>query len=264
MVDKAVPHRGTVAWMAGVQSLERAFAILRALSLGPAGVTDLSDRTGLPKSTVSRLLSSLELERAVRQNEEGSYELDEGIAELATALRSTRSAIEVARPHMVELMELTGEAVGLNSFDGEVIRTLIQVDDPASSVVVRDWTNEPTPVHAVPAGLAILAHSTRTVQNGFLERGEFEMHTAKTITDPERIRQRLERIRVDGYAWVFQEFTDDINSVAAPIVDSSGRTTLALHVHGPAFRFPNGDDIDELGERVAATAQRIETQLRNG
>lgn len=160
--------------MAGVQSLERAFAILRALSLGPAGVTDLSDRTGLPKSTVSRLLSSLELERAVRQNNEGSYELDEGIAELATALRSTRSAVEVARPHMIELMELTGEAVGLNSFDGDVIRTLLQVDDPASSVVVRDWTDEPTPVHAVPAGLAILAHSSRVVQNSFLERGDLE------------------------------------------------------------------------------------------
>lgn len=248
--------------MAGVQSLERAFAILRALSLGSAGVTELSERTGLPKSTVSRLLSSLEVERAVCQNDEGSYELDEGIAELATALRSSRSAIEVAKPHMVELMELTGEAVGLNSFDGDYIRTLYQVDDPASSVVVRDWTDEPTPAHAVPAGLAILAHSTRSVQNSFLAR-DFEALTENTITDPEAIRTRFEQIRLDGYAWVFQEFTDDINSVAAPIVDSSGRTTLALHVHGPAFRFPNGDDIDELGERVAATAQRIESQLRN-
>lgn len=250
--------------MAGVQSLERAFAILRALSLGSAGVTDLSDRTGLPKSTVSRLLSSLELERAVRQNSEGSYELDEGIAELATALRSTRSAVEVARPHMIELMELTGEAVGLNSFDGDVIRTLLQVDDPASSVVVRDWTDEPTPAHAVPAGLAILAHSSRVVQNSFLERTDLEMLTPKTMTDPDQLRARLAKVRADGYAWVFQEFTDDINSVAAPIVDSSGRTTLALHVHGPAFRFPDGEDIDELGERVAATAQRIERQIRNG
>lgn len=236
---------------------------MRALSLGPAGVTELSERTGLPKSTVSRLLSSLELERAVCQNDDGAYELDEGIAELATALRSTRSAIEVARPHMIELMELTGEAVGLNSFDGDVVRTLLQVDDPASSVVVRDWTNEPTPAYAVPAGLAILAHSTRTVQNGYLERADLEPLTEQTVTDPDEIRGRFERIRSDGYAWVFQEFTDDINSVAAPIVDSSGRTTLALHVHGPAFRFPNGEDTDELGERVAATAQRIETQLRN-
>jgi DNA-binding IclR family transcriptional regulator len=246
--------------MAGVQSIERAFAILRALSLGPAGVTDLSERTGLPKSTVSRLLSSLEIEEAVRQNSSGTYELGTGIDELGRALRGGQDAIDVARPHMIELMELTGEAVGLNRFDGESVRVLMQVDDPNSSVVVRDWTNEATPAHAVSAGLAILAHSSRAVQNNFLET-DLESTTKKTMTKPDKLRKRFETIRGDGYAWVFQEFTDDINSVAAPITDSSGRTNLALHVHGPAFRFPNGIDIDELGQRVAATAERIEAQL---
>ena len=178
IVDQSVPHRGTI--VAHGRAISRAgVAILRALSLGPAGVTDLSDRTGLPKSTVSRLLSSLEVERAVRQNVEGQYELDEGIAELGGALRTGQNMIEVARPHMVELMELTGEAVGLNRFDGDVIRTLLQVDDPASSVVVRDWTNEPTPVHAVPAGLAVLAHSSRAFASNYLEN-ELESFTKTT------------------------------------------------------------------------------------
>ncbi len=246
----------------GVQSIERAFGILRALSLGPAGVTDLSDRTGLPKSTVSRLLSSLEVEQAVEQNSDGAYDLGEGIIELGNALRGGQSAIEVARPHMLELMELTGEAVGLNRFDGTSVRTLLQVDDPASSVVVRDWTGEPTPVHAVPAGLAILAHSSRAVQNNLLE-DELEQLTPRTMTDPDKLRERFATIRADGYAWVFEEFTTDINSVAAPITDASGRTNLAVHVHGPAFRFPQDIDLDELGSKVAATAQRIEAQLLN-
>ena len=244
----------------GVQSIERAFAILRALSLGAAGVTDLSERTGLPKSTVSRLLSSLDDEQAVSQNSDGNYELGEGISRLGSALRGDKSAIEIARPHMVELMELTGEAVGLNRFDGHSVRTLLQVDDPASSVVVRDWTGEPTPVHAVPAGLAILAHSSRALQNNLLE-SELEKVTKNTMTDPDALRERFATIRRDGYAWVFEEFTADINSVAAPITDSSGRTTMALHVHGPSFRFPNGLDLDELGTKVAGTAQRIEAQL---
>ncbi len=246
--------------MAGVQSLERAFAILRALSLGPAGVTDLSERTGLPKSTVSRLLSSLETELAVEQNDDGAYELGKGIAELGSALRGGQSAIEVARPHMVELMELTREAVGLNRHEGDMVRTLVQVDDPESSVVVRDWTGEPVPLHAVPAGLAILAHSSRAVVSNYLA-AELERFTSNTMTDPDELLERLETIRAEGYVWVFQEFRDDINSVAAPIVDPTGRTSLALHIHGPAYRFPNGIDTDELGERLAATAHRIEAQL---
>lgn len=234
--------------------------ILRALSLGAAGVTDLSDRTGLPKSTVSRLLSSLDAERAVQQNSEGIYELGDGIAELGATLRDGQNIVETARPHMAELMELTGEAVGLNRFDGSTVRTLLQVDDPESSVVVRDWTDEATPAHAVPAGLAILAFSPRAVQRSFLAQ-DLEQLTSKTMTNPEQLQSRLEQIRGDGYVWVFREFTDDINSVAAPIADSSGRVTLALHIHGPAFRFPGEIDLAELGDRVAATAHRIESQL---
>ena len=246
--------------MAGVQSVERAFGILRALSLGAAGVTDLSDRTGLPKSTVSRLLSALEEQKAVEQNDEGAYELGVGIAELGTALRGGQSVVEVARPHMVELMELTGEAVGLNRLDGDQVRTLLQVDDPSSSVVVRDWTGVPTPAHAVPAGLAILANSSRAAQRNFLQN-ELERLTDHTMTDAAMLLLRFEQIRSDGYAWVIEEFTEDICSVAAAFADANGRIQFAIHIHGPSFRFPGDVDREELGNRVAATAQRIEAQL---
>ena len=247
--------------MAGVQSIERAFSILRALSLGPAGVTDLSERTGLPKSTVSRLLSSLDLEQAVEQNSEGLYQLGDGIAELGRALDNGQSALDIARPHLTELMELTGEAVGLNRFDGNTVWTLLQIDDPDSSVVVRDWTDEPTPAHAVPAGLCALAFSSKAIQHAFLNR-ELESLTPRTMTSPTALQTRFQQIRDDGFAWVYQEFTDDINSVAAPIAEHTGRVTLAVHIHGPAFRFPGELDPTELGERVAATAHRIESQLQ--
>ncbi|MBT6446995.1 MAG: helix-turn-helix domain-containing protein, partial [Acidimicrobiaceae bacterium] len=48
-----------------VQSIERAFAILRALAVGPSGVTELAERVDLPKSTVARLLNALETEGAI-------------------------------------------------------------------------------------------------------------------------------------------------------------------------------------------------------
>ena len=249
--------------MAGVQSIERAFAILRALSLGAVGVTDLSQRTGLPKSTVSRMLSTLELERAVIQLEDGSYKLGEAIYELGIASRDDQTTIEVARPHMIELMQLTGEAVGLNRMDGQIVRTLLQVDDPESSVVVRDWTDEPTPAHAVSAGIAIMAHSSKAAQRAFLEH-DFEPHTPRTMTDSAELRGRFEQVRIDGFAWAFREFTNDSNSVAAPIITSQGSRSLALHIHGPSFRFPGDRNPDVLGTRVAETAERIETQLASG
>ena len=113
------------------------------------------------------------------------------------------------------------------------------------------------------AGLAALAFSSKATQRSFLS-GELPALTDNTMTDPDELLERFAQIREDGYVWVNQEFTEDINSVAAPIADSSGRTSLALHVHGPSFRFPAQANTAEIGERVAATAQRIESQLATG
>ncbi len=55
--------------MSRVQSIERAFAVLAALADGPIGVTGVAERVGLPKSTVARLLGSLQREGAVEQVE---------------------------------------------------------------------------------------------------------------------------------------------------------------------------------------------------
>ena len=104
--------------MAGVQSIERAFALLRALSLGPCGVTELAERTGLPKSTVSRLLSALEDEKAVEQLEvAGEYQLGTGLIDLAGGAQPGRNLVASARPHLLELVNQIGEIAGISTFD---------------------------------------------------------------------------------------------------------------------------------------------------
>jgi len=83
--------------MSGVQSVERAFAVLRCLSGGPAGVTDVADRVSLPKSTVSRMLSTLEDLGMVEQAEPGgSYRVGSGMIEIAAAVLPGRSMIAAA------------------------------------------------------------------------------------------------------------------------------------------------------------------------
>ena len=78
--------------MSGVQSIERAFSILRVLARGPVGVTEIADRTDLPKSTVSRLLAALEHEGAVSQSEAGGeYAIGATMATLGEAASPTGS-----------------------------------------------------------------------------------------------------------------------------------------------------------------------------
>ena len=246
--------------VAVVQSVHRAFSILRALASGPLGVTEVSDRVGLPKSTVARLLAALEEEGAVRQEHAGGrYSLDDGILDLAAEISGDRNLVAVARPHLLDLVDSIGETSGIGVRDGREIYYAdhVVVD---SQVQVRNWTGEYAPLHLVPSGLVVLAHLKSDDLDAYLDQS-LEIATPRSEVDPTRIRQRLGEVRRVGYCWVYQEFADGLNSVAAPVFGASGEVIAALHVHGPAYRFPDPERTHDLGIQLAAACDRMSRQL---
>lgn len=245
--------------MSGVQSVERALSILRALAAGPAGVTEIADRVELAKSTVSRMLGTLEAAGAVEQVEGGGpYRLGPLIAEIAAANSPARSLIESSQPVLAELTRLTGEASGLSVREGDNVRFIAQTR-PESEVQVRDWTGTTAPLHVGPSGLVMLAFAAPADVAAYLA-SPLESYTENTVTDPERIRDRLATIRRVRSEWVFQEFSTELNSVASPVFDARGNVVAAVHVHGPTFRFP-GDDREAVTRRVVDAAARLTESL---
>ena len=247
--------------MSRVQSIERAFAVLGALADGPVGVTEVADRVALPKSTVARLLGSLQREGVVEQVPGGTrYRLGARIASLAAGVAGTGSLVAVARPHLVELSSAVGETAGLSVPDGFEVHYVDQVDT-AHQVQIRDWTGTRVPMHAVSSGLVMLAALPTPALDRFLDR-PLERFTPRTMTDPSALRERLREVREDGYAWVHEEFAEGLNSVAAPIAGASGDVVAAVHVHGPSYRFPSSGSEDETGRMVIASAARIAARTR--
>jgi DNA-binding IclR family transcriptional regulator len=241
--------------MSTVQSIERAFSVLRSLTAGPAGVTDIAERVHLPKSTVSRLLSTLEELGAVEQvSAGGDYRIGLGMLELAAAARPGRSLVSVARPQLAELNRFTGEAAGVSIPDGTDMLYLDQLT-PDSELQVRDWTGHRIPMHAVPSGHVVLAND-RDLLDRVVATSPHRF-TPHTVVKAAPLRERMNMVRAEGYAWAFEEFADGMNSVAAAVRNDSGRVIAALHVYGPASRFPGTRDTAEIGEFVLATAQKI-------
>ncbi len=242
--------------MSTVQSVERAFAVLRCLSGGPAGVTDVADRVNLPKSTVSRMLSTLEELGMVEQMEPGgSYRIGGGMVEIAAAVLPGRTLIAAVRPHLHSLVKATGEAAGLSIAEGFDVLYLDQVDAD-NQVQVRDWTGERLRAHTVSSGQVLLAFGAIDADI-YLDQ-PLERTASGTLTDAAAIRSRCAEVAAKGYSWAFEEFLDGMNSVAAPIRDRAGRVVGAIHAHGPAYRFPGEIDADEVGQLVAATADRVQ------
>jgi DNA-binding IclR family transcriptional regulator len=236
-----------------VQSIERAFAVLSALADGPIGVTDVAERVDLPKSTAARLLATLAHEGVVEQVPgDTRYRLGARIVSLAAGVVPTRS--------LVALASSVGEAAGLSVVDSLVVHYVDQVDT-AHQVLVRDWTGSRLPIHAVSSGQVFLAHMAPSVVERFLTE-PLERFTPRTLVEPGALRERLRRVQLDGYAWGRDEFAEGINSVAAPIADAAGNVGAAVHVHGPAYRFPKAGTETEIAQEVLAAATRISGRLR--
>jgi DNA-binding IclR family transcriptional regulator len=241
-----------------VQSLERAFAILDAVAARPAGVTAIAEAVSLPKSTVARLLSSLEELGAVERVDGTRWRIGPAIAGFSGAASPERALLAAARPELVALVEALGEDAGLSLPDGYDVRYVDQVESD-NAVQVRDWTGARAPLHAVPSGLVLLAEWPGDALEAYLAHPLVRL-TPRTVTDPAGLRRRLGEVRERGHAWGYEEYAEGINSVAAPVRDGRGKPIAAVHVHGPAYRFP-GERRAEAARAVAAAAEAVGRRL---
>jgi DNA-binding IclR family transcriptional regulator len=242
-----------------VQSLERAFAILDEVSRRPAGVTDIADRVGLPKSTVARLLGTLEDVEAVERFDGARWRIGPGVTALTAAVSPERTLVSVAQPVLADLVAELGEDAGLGLPDGNEILYVAQAESD-NPVQVRDWTGTRAPMHTVPSGLVLLAEWPDDALDAYL-RSELVALTSRTITDPERLRTRLTEVREAGFAWGLGEFAEGIDSVAAPVRDARGNAIAAIHVHGPAYRFPRVGTETGVASAVVEAAARVSRVL---
>jgi DNA-binding IclR family transcriptional regulator len=245
----------------GVQSVRRAAALLRAFGSGSPelGVSELGRRLNLHKSTVSRLLSTLEseglLERAPGTEK---YRLGPEMARLAGRAEHYGDVRDVARPFLVELAEITRETVNLAVLDGDEVNNVDQVSGP-HLVRVGNWVGRRTPLHCVANGKALLAFMP-AAESDRLTVGPLQAYTPLTPTRPNMLRASLARARHDGYAAALGEIEEGLNAVAAPIWDASRAVAAALSVSGPAYRV-TPERVPELGLLTRDFALRISRRM---
>lgn len=243
-----------------VQSVERAFALLDSLSREPAGITELSRSSGLPTSTVARLLGTLEDLGAVeRIDDDRSYAIGPAVVAMAAGSDASLNLGSLMHPHLQALADEVGEAAGLSIPAGDEVHYLDQVDSP-NPVQVRDWTDERVAMHAVSAGLVLLAYSEPRVIDDYLSR-PCERFTEDTVVDTEQIRARLSAVRRDGYVWTSDELEDGITSLAVPLFNGAGTAVAAIHLHGPTYRFPPDGGRQQITDLLVAAVESASAQL---
>jgi DNA-binding IclR family transcriptional regulator len=237
--------------------VDKAFTLLEAWrQRGEVlGVSELSRRTRLPKSTSHRLLGILEaagvVERVV-----GGHRLGDRLHGFSALLSSDSppELRETCLPYLQDLYELTHETVHLAVLDGEEVYCVEKLYGHRRSPLasrVGGWL----PAHSTALGKALLAYSGEARQRRVLH-GTLRQYTAATVTQPLRLGAELRATRLRGVAFDHQETHPTVRCVAAPVLDRQGRAVAAISISGVSDRFDPSAVVDRL--RRTARAASVE------
>ncbi|RME85565.1 MAG: IclR family transcriptional regulator [Caldilineae bacterium] len=244
-----------------VQSIQRAVAILRSFTETEPelSVGELSRRLNLHKSTVSRILATLQQEGLVGQNPvTGRYRLGLGLVSLAGVALGRLDVRGIAQPHLPHLVEITEETINVTVLDGS---ECVNVERAASPKPIHyvGWIGRRTPVHCTAGGRVFLAFMPEQKRRALLA-APLRRYTSCTITDPEQLLCTLQQVREQGYAVVHGEFEEGFSDVAAPVLNHRREVVAALVVSGPSFRL-TPERIASFLPDLLETARVISTKL---
>lgn len=246
-----------------VTAVERALNILEAAAQRRDGFTnsEISRKLGIPKSSASYILRTLERRGYLRRDEEsGRYRLGLKILSLGGDAQVNLDVADVALPFMRALEEKIHMTVHLAVLDqGEAV--YIEKVEAPGFFKVNTWVGRRMFLHSTSVGKCLLAwlpkHEVETVvkQQGLKKR------TPKTITSMTRLLADLERVKDEGYAVDDEENSLGARCLGAPVFDVTGNVVAALGASGTLTQVDEAS-MPRLAEAVKETARRISRQLQ--
>ncbi|ELZ04263.1 IclR family transcriptional regulator [Natrialba aegyptia] len=242
-----------------IQTTNTSFEIIHALQeLGPARLSEIADRLGLAESTTHRHLQTLSDLRYVSRDGD-RYQIGLRFARLGRAAQTRDPAYEMAKPHVQELAEETGERAQFVVED-HGLGIYLHVETGSRAVRVGFGVGRQIHLHSSSAGKAILAHSPRERVDDILDQWGLPAHATNTITDRDALYDELETVRERGVAFNREEHVDGLNGTAVP-VKRDGRAVGALAVAGPSHRLTGEWFEDEVPSMMLAAANELELNV---
>lgn len=226
----------------------------RALS-----VVAIAERTGLPRTTVHRIVASLRGVGFIEQDRDREkYRLGLKLFELGNTVLANMDVQREASESIATLVRKTGLSVHLGVFDGFEI-VMVERAEPKVGQVNRVVTIESAAAHCSATGKCTLAFQPSEVVDRIIVHG-LKAFTPTTITGGEQLRAELAGIRARGYSIDNGEYEAWRRCVAAPIRNAGGRVFAAMSVTGEAERF-TAETIPEFAALVTEQCDAISRRL---
>jgi DNA-binding IclR family transcriptional regulator len=243
------------------RSVDRALDVLLCFSRQnpELSLTEISKKVELHKSTVHRILTTLEKKRFVKRDETtGTYSLGINLLHMAYLTLNQSDLRRIAARYLHQLSEKFRETVNLAILDNADVIYLDVVESP-QRVKLAAAIGQRLPAFCTASGKAILAFSTKETVKQVLEYG-MNQYTQCTMNSPEKFMENMKETQERGFAMSLEEYEAGINAIAAPILDRNKKPLASVAVAGPSYRLTK-ERMIEIGNELLIAVQEISQEV---
>ena len=251
--------------MKGTQSIERAIFLLRLFNDEKPDWTlqELITETGLTKTTIFRMLSTLKDEGFLDQADTGHWCLGSELIMLGGRSMRRHRVRNVAKHYMYHISRETGESVTLDVLwiDENNVPYSMVIDEHLGRYLLgmTQYVGVRLPAHATSTGKVILAH-LETGDIHALDLENLAKLTDKTIINKELLLRELEQIATRGYSSTIHELELGIMGIATPIFNHHGEVVASISIAGPASRLSE-DKLTSFAPLLKEKANEISYEI---
>ncbi|MEH6359283.1 MAG: HTH-type transcriptional regulator BhcR [Amylibacter sp.] len=240
-----------------IQSVDRAINVLEVLaSKGNLTLSDIAFDLDQSPATIYRVLSTLEARNIVEVDRAKQvWNVGPAAFQIGYSFLRRSSVVERSRPVMRELMDQTGETANLGIEKTDMVMFVSQVE---THETIRAFFPPGTqsPMHASGIGKALLAYYSTERITQLFKNNSLEKFTDNTITDTEKLRKEIKKIRKLGFAFDDEEKNLGMRCIAAPILNFFGEAVAGISVSGPTHRM-SLDRIEIISKIVKQAATTL-------
>ncbi len=219
-------------------SLARGIAVIRAFTQQKRRLTisQLSQRTGIPRAAVRRCLYTLAQLGYVSASEGKDFTLSPRILSLGHAYLSSTPLTAAAQPLLDRVSDVLHESSSIALLEGDDILYVARSSTNRRIMSVDLGIGTRLPACCTSMGRVLLAYLPPPEQDAYLRRIKMVRYTPRTIVVPDKLRRELDGIRRAGYAIVDQELEIGLRSIAVPVRDHAGSVVAAMNIGTHASR----------------------------
>lgn len=246
-----------------IPMLKKGFDMLEIMTHYPEGITmlEITQTMGLSKTTVYRLLGSLQQMGYVSKNETNArYHLTKKLLGLGLKALGEANLVELSLPVMQALRDEIKESVMLGILMNNRVVLLEQVIGSHNfTFLLRSGNN--FNLHSSAPGKIFLAYTrNKILQEQLLDSIDFQVYNERTIASKEAMLREIEEVRSLGYALDQEEEMAGVHCVATPIFNQFGMLIAALWTSGPSGRLRK-EDFPEVARKLQEASDLISLKL---